>query len=57
MGDVHEQRRPRSNATLMVENWDGGEVLDVDPAAAGEAADRIWAFVFPSVDAGFGDSI
>jgi hypothetical protein len=41
----------------MADDWDGGEVIDVDPAAIGEAADRIWTFVFPSADAGFGDSI
>jgi hypothetical protein len=29
----------------IADNWDGGEVIDIDPTAVGEAADRIWAFI------------
>jgi hypothetical protein len=31
----------------MADDWDGGEIVDMDPAAIGEAADRIWTFVCP----------
>jgi hypothetical protein len=41
----------------MADNWDGGEVVDVNPNDIAEAADRVWAFVFPSVDAASGDSM